>query len=231
MRENSRLRRISFTTNEFVAIICLNGDIPERDFFNHFRDTPILAADGSAIKLKHCGIEPSKIIGDLDSFYESSEAQDFSVGKIIHIPDQESNDFEKILNYCLNAELNNILVIGFHGGDLEHTLNNWSVLARYAKLLNLCVYDETRYCIPMQQGFSITLKKDEIISLVPQPRARVNTSGLKWELDNEVLELGMREGARNKVVHERVSVDISEGELMLFIDARLPNSPRYESVI
>jgi hypothetical protein len=47
-----------------------------------------------------------------------------------------------------------------------------------------------------------------------------------WELNNEILELGVREGARNIAIKQDISLIISEGELLLFLDDRLPNAPR-----
>jgi len=66
---------------------------------------------------------------------------------------------------------------------------------------------------------------DEIISLIPFPHARLSTNGLKWELEEEVLELSIREGARNRAVSTSLSIKLHEGRLLFFCDTRFPNIP------
>jgi thiamine pyrophosphokinase len=61
---------------------------------------------------------------------------------------------------------------------------------------------------------------NEIISLIPLPEARISTKNLKWELSNEKLELGIREGARNESIAEFIEIHVHKGELLLYFDAK-----------
>lgn len=210
--------------NNFDAIICLNADIPEKDFFKKF-NIPLLASDGAAILLYRKGIMPDKVIGDLDSFSNEEEAKFFREDSIIKIDEQDTNDFEKCLKYAISQKFRNILIVGFHGGQLEHSLNNWSVFARYSKILNTCIYDKGRYGISLNKNTSFDIKINEIISIIPQPTAKLVTKGLKWELNSESLSLGYREGARNKAISNNIYIEILSGEILLFINDKLPYSP------
>lgn len=221
------MNKINFSHKKFDVVLALNADLPKKNFFLDFDNIPLYASDGAGILLHRKGIMPDKVIGDLDSFYEAEESKEFPDKNILRFSDQETNDFEKCLKYCRDKTYKNILIIGFHGGQLEHTLNNWSVFRRYSKQLNLCVYDKGRYGLGLHEDFSLETKKDEIISLIPQPEAVIKTSGLKWELNSESLSLGDREGGRNIAKNDIFSIKFLSGELFVFFDHRLPFAPEY----
>ncbi|MBS1536760.1 MAG: thiamine diphosphokinase [Bacteroidetes bacterium] len=217
---------LEYSSVQFDALLCLNGNLPNtKDFFDFFKEIIIIAADGAARALQQLDISPTFIIGDLDSIYLSDTNVNFPDSMIIHLPDQESNDFEKCLIFCQERGYTDVLVCGFHGGIAEHTLNNWSVLMRHSQLINLCVYEKERYAIPLQKSVQLPSNVGEIISLIPQPLAKITTSGLQWNLTNEFLELGVREGARNCALSESVSIEIHEGNILLFCNARIPKRP------
>ncbi|MBM2814016.1 MAG: thiamine diphosphokinase [Ignavibacteria bacterium] len=217
---------INFNELKFDAVVCLDGDLPSREILDQVAGIPVLAADGGAIKLYRIGIIADYVIGDLDSFKSMPESINFPAHKIIERPDQETNDFEKTLVFAESLGYMNLIIFGFHGGLLEHTLNNWSVLIKIARRLNLCVFDNGRYCLPISYSFKIQTHAGEIISLIPQPAAILTTKNLKWELTNEELRLGSREGARNVALSDWFSVEIHSGELLLFIEERLPFAPQ-----
>ncbi len=218
---------LNFGNKFYDTILCLDGELPDIHFFSNFKNIEIIAADGAGLKLLNMNIKPNVIIGDLDTFYKNPINQTLEDIIIIQISEQETNDFEKALNYILNYGFKDILILGFHGGELEHTLNNWSVFKKFSPLLNMCIYDIDRYAIPVNKFFEFKCKIYETISLVPQPKAVVSTEGLQWELTNETLELGVREGIRNIALKNSIKINIIEGELLLFIDARIPYCPEW----
>lgn len=220
------MKDIKFT-GIFDSLICLDGALPKKEFYEKLGDIPFLAADGAAIQLINMDIEFKKVIGDFDTLKKNGYLDKISSDKMIYLPDQEHNDFDKSLHYAESEGMKDILICGFHGGQLEHTLNNWSVFRRYSKNMNLCIYENGRYALPLYENYKFTLKKNEIISLIPQTSAVISTKGLRWNLSNEKIELGIREGARNVAIEETVEINIHNGELLVFIDSRLPYAPVY----
>jgi len=212
-------------TEKFDVIVCLDGNLPPEEFFNRFEGIPIYAADGAAIKLMKIFVEFEKVIGDLDTLKINGYKDKIPQSKFVYLPDQESNDFDKTLNYAYQQGNKKVLITGFHGGELEHTLNNWSVLMKYLSKLNLCIYENERYAIPFNKDFALPAKIGETIGLIPQPKAILTTSGFKWNLKNESLELGVREGARNIAMNNEVKVELHSGVLLVFMDARIPFAP------
>lgn len=219
---------LSFGDLNFDAVVCLNGDIPPRAIFELLADIPLIAADGAAAGLAAIDVIPEFTVGDLDSLDADTIKAIDGLTEFIVEPDQDSNDFEKCLRFAQTQLWSRILVTGMHGGNLEHTLNNWSVLMRFGRTMPLCAYERGRYAIPVYTSFRFTAKPDELISLIPQPSSRLTTSGLLWELAEESLALGDREGARNRTLVEDISITVHDGSLLFFCDERLPSSPLFE---
>jgi thiamine pyrophosphokinase len=219
------MQQLTFDTVTFDAVVVLNGDLPDPTVFEVLADLPLIAADGAANALVRIGIVPEFLVGDLDSVTPDTVQLLEGTTEFVVEPDQETNDFEKALHFSRTQLWSRILVTGLHGGDLEHTLNNWSVLMRHARDLNLVGLDRSRYAIPVAADIHLPVNVGEIVSLIPQPLARITTEGLHWTLSNEELSLGSREGARNRAVGESVRITVHEGSLLVFCDARLPFAP------
>lgn len=230
MWSNSPHPALCLDSHTFDAILVLNGQLPDADFFSQNNGTPLYVADGAALALAAHGIAADVIVGDLDSLKPEHLTGAFiNQANIIHTPDQDTNDFEKLARIVIADGKKRLLICGFHGGDLEHTLNNWSVLtkisAEFATVAALCVYDNGRYAIPVHASLQIALDEGETVSLIAQPSVRLTTKGLEWELTNEVLHLGIREGARNRAASPEVSITLHEGAYLLCCNARLPFAP------
>jgi len=218
------MNKLEFT-EKFDALLCLDGKLPSREFFKDFKDIPVFAADGAALKLLDMNIDFEKVIGDLDTIHRNGSIINIPDSKKVYLPEQETNDFEKCLNYLEENFFKKVLILGFHGGELEHSLNNWSVLIKYMLQISLCIYENGRYAIPIYQDFKLATKIGEIIGLIPQPVVLLSTKGLKWNLNEEILLIGLREGARNVAMKKQIEVKIIEGSLLLFLDARIPYAP------
>ena len=219
------MKQIAHSSSRIDAIICLKGQPPSIDDIQHFVDVPLIAADGAANLLYDLEILPEYIVGDLDSVLtEVIEAMRETTEIIVEV-DQDINDFEKALRFAQQMLWKRVLVTGIHGGDLEHTLNNWSVLMRYGLNMDIVAIDGQRIGIPLYASTSYQSEMDEIVSLIPQPEATLTTRGLAWPLTQESLTLGVREGARNRSTGERVELEIHSGAVFMFVDARLPLLP------
>src|ERR1700733_10533352 len=86
------------------AVVFLGGELLDKDNPCEFarNSNLFVCADKGAEHAMQLGLIPHAIIGDLDSV--SSETLKYFAErncKIIRNPDQESNDFEKILTYLL----------------------------------------------------------------------------------------------------------------------------------
>ncbi len=202
------------------AIIFLNGGIPEGRILKEYikRSDVIIAADGGGNFLRKKNILPNFVIGDLDSLtkdnYEFYKEKKVRIKKI---REQETTDFEKCINFCLDNSIIEVFVIGASGLRPDHTLNNFSVMKRYYKKLNITIVSEEFEILFINKKIEFNYPADEIVSILAMPVAKnIFTSGLKYKLTGETLEFGVREGALNVSVSKKVSISFKSGNLLLF---------------
>lgn len=206
-------------TDHYVggALLVLDGMLPPASLLHRLRSehSPIVAADGAALKLREMSILPDIIIGDLDTL--AGEAEGFAKEgvSVIQMPDQDTNDLEKGLAWIAGAGSSTATIVGASGGMTDHTLNNFSVLARHARRLRIRLHhgDSVGYLI--HDALHVIATPGDRISLIPLPSAIVSTTGLQWSLAGERLAIGEREGASNRAIAESVQITVSEGVILL----------------
>lgn len=201
------------------ALVICNGEMPSRALIAPFlRSKPfILCADGGANKIRSFGITPHCIIGDLDSITQKTR-HFFSTVPIIHVPDQNSTDLEKSLDFLLQKKYTAATIIGATGDRPDHTLANFSILVKYHKKILLQFIDEYCTAAIINKRIRFAAEIGQQISLVPMSRCRgITTTGLKYPLTNESLEIGIREGTSNEAVKSTVSIAVRTGSLLLFV--------------
>ncbi len=191
------------------SILCLNGDLPASHFF--VEDKIIVAADGAADKLLRIGIKPAVIIGDLDSVEHSNHPDT----EIIYLPDQNQSDFQKAMHYLAQNQLLPTMVFGVGGGFIDHVLCNINIISE-----NECAFYSPPLIGYVLKGPTISnldLKLNTKISLLGMAKAKVNTSGLKWELNNETLQFPGNNSCFNRTASENISIEVVEGKLLVMI--------------
>ena len=201
-------------------ILFLNGEMPPLRVIRKFclKGSYIICADGGANGLTGTKFVPDIILGDLDSLKPA--VRRYFSGKnveIRRIQDQETTDFEKALLYCIEMNLNNITVFGAVSSRPDHTINNFSVLKRYSKIMNIRFIDKEFEMYYVNKKTSFAYRKGHTVSLMPMPSAGgITTKGLKYKLQNESLELGTREGTLNVSTAKNISIEFRKGSLLLF---------------
>ena len=190
----------------YKSILCLSGDLPEKDFFQKMR-LPVIAADGAANKLHTLGITPQIVIGDLDSIQPSLDVN------YLHIQDQSRCDYEKSMEYLEQMRLLPTIVLGISGGDLDHILNNIGIF-----MLN--TQGNLLYAPPLYGAIfslaqtQVTLPIHTKISMLGLPKARVVTKGLEWDLTGQELYFPGFNACLNRSKDTKVDVQVLEGQIL-----------------
>ena len=106
------------------ATLVLNGQLPvNKTHLAFINDSSIIiAADGSLNHLIQNKIIPHLVIGDLDSA-DKGLIEKYNV-QSIEIKDQSKTDFEKILIWCLEKNIQKISIFGIAGKDEDHHPEN-----------------------------------------------------------------------------------------------------------
>ena len=193
--------------------LLLNGELP-KELPNLSNYDIVCATDGAYKFLKEQGITPNFISGDFDSI--ENLPKDIEV---IHTPNQDFTDFDKILQILFKKGFKTIDVFGASGKEQDHFLGNLHTAIQWKDKLNLTFFDNYSHYFLADTYTKILNCKEKIISLIPFPEAKnITTKGLQYTLDNEDLTIGKRIGTRNKAIEDTAEVSFKTGELFIFIN-------------
>jgi thiamine pyrophosphokinase len=117
-----------------VIAILANGDFPTHPTSLEILRSAdmIVCCDGAAERLLLANMEPYAIVGDLDSL--SREIRERYSARVIHIPEQETNDLTKAFEYSLKLNPSKIEILGATGKREDHTLGNISLLSLFGDI-------------------------------------------------------------------------------------------------
>jgi len=200
------------------ALVLCNGEAPPPEFISRLKSeaSMFIATDGAGNTALAYGIVPDVIIGDLDSFKRPKDLQ----VKLIKDEDQETNDLEKALTFCLSKEYDAVTVIGASGKRIDHTLKNLSVLKqftpKFASLAFRDIYGATYLC-PNEHNVDFPVGTP--VSLFPLSGrvGGITTHGLKYTLNDESLENGVRDGSSNEISERPAHIRYKSGDLLIFV--------------
>ena len=194
------------------VFLLLNGKAPKS--FPKLEDYSLICAtDGALATLKSNGIEPDLVFGDFDSLEAIPEKTE-----ILLTPDQDFTDFEKTLALLHESGNQNIDVFGASGEEQDHFLGNLHVALAWKDKLQLTFFDDYGNYRFIPNKFEMDDVLNKTISLFPFPKtAGITSSGLEFELNKIDLELGIRVGTRNRAIRNRVQIEFSGGNLLVFI--------------
>jgi thiamine pyrophosphokinase len=202
-------------TNE--VIILADGLFPEHSIPLALLKSgrSIVCCDGAAMKIVAAGLEPTIIIGDLDSL--TAEYKTIFSDRLVYDSDQETNDLTKAVEFCEKKGVKKVYILGATGLREDHTLGNISLLASYSAKLDVEMYTNTGYFIAVSE--SIRLKsyigqQISVFSLTPQ--VPLTLENLKFPLVNRLL-LAWWEGTLNEALGEWFGLKFTEGRFLVFL--------------
>lgn len=91
----------------------------------------IVCCDGAVEQLLEHGLEPTAIVGDLDSISPVHKKQ--FAQKLHFNPDQENNDLTKSVLWCKQQGIMEFSILAGTGRRDDHTIGNVSLLPSYAR--------------------------------------------------------------------------------------------------
>lgn len=206
---------------DFVLVFA-NGVIENIAWIEPYlsRAQAVIAADGGIRYPLALGQIPDTLIGDLDSLPEGIDEQlaDWDMELIRYPSAKEETDLELALLHARrrfpDAEL---LVLGGFGGRLDQTLGNITLLA-HPELIghSVTLIDEYETARLITAEATITGRAGDVVSLIPLggPVRVRETIGLRWPLQDEILDFGPTRGISNEMTGKRATVRLSDGMLL-----------------
>jgi thiamine pyrophosphokinase len=195
-------------------IVAFDGDIPSVGRIHSLSgdsDAIVIAADGAARTLRALGIRPHVVIGDFDAMGSDRDDSWYSGTEFILDDDQNEYDGAKAVNCAIQRGSASVTVLGASGGRVDHILNNYSILARFASRVHIRTAEESDIGYIVDQPFQFEAREGDRISLIPLPEARLTTEGLRWNLKDEIIRFGEREGCSNAATDDTVTISNIDG--------------------
>ncbi|MBF0286926.1 MAG: thiamine diphosphokinase [SAR324 cluster bacterium] len=204
-----------------TALIVCNGDPPSLELLHNFWQQADLTvcADGGANFLVSEGFIPDVIVGDMDSLLPEVEQQ-VEAKRLIKIQEQNTNDADKALRYCLDHHLQIIHMLGIAGGRSDQFLANLELLYKYAPEVKIILWTEQERMEVISKEWEESLMIGTTLSLIPLFGTvnGITTAGLAYPLHNQTLQAGKEPcGVSNKTTLPQVRITIQQGALLLII--------------
>lgn len=182
------------------------------------RNSYIICADSGYGYAKECGITPSLIIGDFDS-YRDALPGDIPV---ITVPsEKDDTDTGLCISYAIEQGFDDITIYGGLGGRLDHTVANLQLIAAAAeKGVNIRLLDESNevyaVCcgsieIPRRESYYLSVFSASDIS------EGVSESGVKYLLDNVTLSRNFPLGVSNEFAADKAVISVKKGTLLIIV--------------
>jgi len=173
------------------------------------KNSLVVAADAGADRLLKFNIVPDWIIGDLDSISEKAitKLEDWTITN----KDIQKTDLEKAVDYAFEKGVKEIVIVGWEGGRIDHTLAALGMA--FDPRIKLIDDKFTVYCVDGEKR--IKGKENTLFSLIAMPEARVSVNGARWNLQHEKLRIGGR-GIHNEIGPSgEVTIECHSGNLLL----------------
>lgn len=216
--EEIRDERLEMRDGVFQTVILANGALPtEMHALEILRQAEqIICCDGAVGKLVEAGLEPTAIVGDLDSMRK----EDLQKWQHCLYPDksEEYNDLQKALKYCLAHQLDHIVLLGCNGLRDDHFIANLSIMATYCEQLHLKMVTDYGTLIGLRQTTTLPSFAGQQISIFcKDEHLPLTFHGLKYPVQRRCFK-HFWEGSLNEALGEQFTIELHGlGTVILFL--------------
>lgn len=208
-----------------LAIIVTGGDAPDPGTLDRVpkaNRVVVIGADSGVGHALSLGLVVDIAVGDFDSIdpevLEAIERDGVDIRR--HPVDKDATDLELALDVALGLGVEQILLLGGHGGRLDHLLGNALVLAdaRYSGVRLRALMGSAVVTV-VHPGMEIELTgvaQDYVSVLaVHGPAHGVHLEGLSWSLEGATLAAGTTLGVSNRFLGTTARIRIGSGTVLV----------------
>lgn len=143
----------------------------------------LVCCDGATNNLHKTNKLPDAIVGDCDSLSEENKIR---YKNIIHrIPEQETNDLTKAVNFCLERGRKRITILGATGKREDHTIANVSLLCEYMKDCDVEMVTDYGAFVSIDAPSIFESMEGQQVSLFCIDNSPISSQNLKYSIDNQ----------------------------------------------
>lgn len=179
----------------------------------------VIAVDHGIDHARALGLPIHQAIGDFDSVSAAGLATVRASGAIIeeHPAMKDATDLELAMDAAAAHKPERVLVLGAHGGRLDHAFGNMLLLAapQYAEIDVTAFMGDAQVKV-VRRAAVLQGVPGDLLSLFPVhgPAIGVQTEGLRFPLHNEELPVGTSRGVSNEFAAETVRINLRSGALL-----------------
>jgi thiamine pyrophosphokinase len=202
------------------ALIIANGESCSNELLGQLLEwSPfVVVLDGAINRVLELGIKIDVLLGDFDSKNHSVEQiQAQQKIEIVHTPDQNKTDLQKGIEFLIARNFDAVNIIWATGRRADHNLSNITDMVRYKQQINIVLHDDYSKIFQLPKRYQKWYVKDTVLSIMPVGVVSgVNTQGLNYNLQNDVLTLGYRTSSSNSAAQDGlVIIEHTEGDLLM----------------
>lgn len=185
----------------------------------------LFGVDGGTNHILALHLLPDVVIGDLDSLPPEVVENIRDSGKPfeVHKAEKDQTDLELALLKAVQAEADEILIIGAVGGRADHFLGNLLLLSQTQfRRKKVRIDDGLEAAGLIHDSITIEGSEGDIVSLfaLSDQAEGITTSDLKYPLHDETLSLGETRGISNVMLGKSAQVTL-KGGILLYIHTRV----------
>ncbi len=194
------------------AVIIGGGSFDDVDFYRLTvsDDDFVICADSGYDFAVSAGIVPDVVIGDLDSV----KSADINARVIKYPARKDATDGEIAVDYAIKNGYDEIVMLGFIGVRMDHTLANISFLKKIKKAGALGVIKNCRNEIRiLEDEIVLNGEKGDLVSIIPvtDTVCGVTTLNLEYPLNGENLYYGESRGVSNVMLGTSCTIKAENG--------------------
>jgi thiamine pyrophosphokinase len=180
---------------------------------------PVVAADSGVDRAHELGLVVDLAVGDFDSVTDGGlRAAERGGARVDRHPvAKDATDLELALGAALRLEPSRLIVLGGHGGRLDHLLANALLLASDALrgVEVVAQMGHARVTVVRRRG-ELSGRPGDVVTLLPVggPACGVATDGLLYPLRDEDLAPGTTRGVSNELLRPTAVVTLRSGVLL-----------------
>lgn len=171
----------------------------------------IICADGGLGLAMGAGITPDVVLGDFDSLPEGVEVQQEWLRYPVH---KDFTDGELAVEYALEKGFEELLLIGFTGTRMDHTLANLFLLKKIADAgCKAVIIDDHNEIYLLTDTLTLTGNAGDIVSILPltENLEGIATEGLYYPLKKETLSFSQSRGVSNVMEGHQCRITAEKG--------------------
>ena len=192
-------------------LLCADGDWPPESVWKPLSEACdiIVGVDGGTDAAISRNIDVTMATGDFDSITDTEVDR-------IALPDQNSSDLEKTLQYAAENGVGTVDIVGVEGGEIDHQLAAFAALVEAPPELDIRLHMSDHIVMRCLDDLEMVLSDGTKLSLFAFTAcANVSISGVEFPLDCEPLAFSTR-GLHNVALGGPIHIQ-SDGVLVVVI--------------